>query len=127
MKAYLDSRTDNSPALFVVINTDGTSTNYVNVLEEWFRYYSKRLDFKVTPPTLRHTLAAHLVQKGMPFEGIKTLLGQLPEYIPSCLIMLIRKSMMIGRKITSFYMKMENCLKRGAFSKIVAVRTKRQI
>ncbi|OXS76979.1 hypothetical protein B1B04_00840 [Lysinibacillus sp. KCTC 33748] len=75
LKAYLDSRTDNSPALFVVLNSDGTSTNDVNILEEWFRYYSKRLGFKVTPHILRHTLAAHLAQKGMPIEGIQTLLG----------------------------------------------------
>lgn len=75
LKAYLDSRTDNSPALFVVLNTEGTSTNDFNVLEEWFRYYSKRLGFKVTPHTLRHTLAAHLAQKGMPIEGIQALLG----------------------------------------------------
>ncbi|WP_276207751.1 MULTISPECIES: tyrosine-type recombinase/integrase [unclassified Lysinibacillus] len=31
--------------------------------------------FLVTPHTLRHNLAAHLAQKGMPIKGIQTLLG----------------------------------------------------
>lgn len=75
LKAYLDSRDDNSPFVFVVLNSDGSTSNSVNVIEEWFRYYSKRLGFKVTPHTLRHTLATHLAQKGMPLECIQVLLG----------------------------------------------------
>ncbi|MEQ6356889.1 tyrosine-type recombinase/integrase [Lysinibacillus sp. M3] len=75
LKAYLDSRTDNYPTLFVLFNSDGTRTNNGKIVEEWFRYYSKKLGFKVTPHTLRHTFAAHLAQRGMPVECIRTLLG----------------------------------------------------
>lgn len=75
LKVYLDSRADQLPFVFVVLNSIGTSSNSENLVEEWFRYYSKQLGFKVTPHTLRHTFAAHLAQKGMKIEYIQALLG----------------------------------------------------
>ncbi|WOV88045.1 tyrosine-type recombinase/integrase [Sporosarcina oncorhynchi] len=75
LKAYLDSRSDDSPSVFLLFNSDGTLPKNSNMLAEWFRYYSKRLEFKVTPHTLRHTLAAHLARKGMPLVYIQALMG----------------------------------------------------
>jgi integrase/recombinase XerD len=75
LKAYLESRTDNLPVVFAVLNTDGSLENNCNVIEEWFRYYSRQLGFKVTPHTMRHTCAAQMAQRGMPVECIQALLG----------------------------------------------------
>jgi site-specific recombinase XerD len=75
LKVYLESRTDNLTEVFVLFNSDGTLSKNSNIVEEWFRYYSKSLGFKLTPHTLRHTLAAHLAQKGMPLPCIQELLG----------------------------------------------------
>lgn len=74
-KAYLDSRTDNLAVVFAVLNTEGSLENNCNVIEGWFRYYSKQLGFKVTPHTMRHTCAAHMAQRGMPLECIQAILG----------------------------------------------------
>ncbi|WP_339250844.1 tyrosine-type recombinase/integrase [Sporosarcina sp. FSL W8-0480] len=74
LKAYLDSRTDDLPDVFVLSNTVGV-TKHPNVVGEWFRYYSRSLGVKVSPHTMRHTFAAHLAQKGMPLECIQELMG----------------------------------------------------
>jgi len=46
-----------------------------DLVELNFREYSKTLDFRVTPHTMRHTFAAHLTEKGMDFCYIQELLG----------------------------------------------------
>ncbi|MBS4195771.1 tyrosine-type recombinase/integrase [Bacillus sp. FJAT-49870] len=74
LKVYLESRTDNLPFLFL----GGKWKNrpiYRQQVSEWFAKCSKRLGFKVTPHTLRHTFAAHCAQKGMPLDYIQVLLG----------------------------------------------------
>lgn len=44
-------------------------------MSEKFQTISEQLGFRVHPHLLRHTFAAHLAQRGMPFVGIQTLLG----------------------------------------------------
>lgn len=76
LKAYLETRADSSPLVFLILNSSGnTNVKSANLVEEWFRYYSNRLGFKVAPHTLRHTFAAHLAYKGMPLECIQELMG----------------------------------------------------
>jgi site-specific recombinase XerD len=75
LKIYLDSRTDDSPYVFLSVTLKDRSI-HPDTVGQWFtKYYTKRLGFKVTPHTLRHTFAAHLAQKGMPIECIQSLLG----------------------------------------------------
>lgn len=75
LKEYLSTRTDDLPNLFLIYNSEGTTSNSAKILEEWFRYYSNCLGIKVAPHTMRHTFAAHLAQKGMPFDCIQVLMG----------------------------------------------------
>lgn len=74
LKEYMESCPANSPYVFASpllvdrpIHPDSVG--------KWFRKYSEELGFKVTPHTLRHTFAAHLVRKGMPIDYIQILLG----------------------------------------------------
>ncbi|WP_019243122.1 MULTISPECIES: tyrosine-type recombinase/integrase [Bacillus] len=73
LKAYLRTRRDNLP--FVFINRLETTTIGTKSVVYGFINYRKELDFYVSPHTLRHTFAAHLVMKGMPVVSIQTLLG----------------------------------------------------
>jgi site-specific recombinase XerD len=75
LKAYLDSRTDNCPFVFALVNSNGRRSKYARLVNSKFLNYSKQLGFKVTPHMLRHTFAAHLAKKGMPLECIQVLLG----------------------------------------------------
>lgn len=73
LEAYLDSRLDNLPAVFV--NPHATRPIGISWINKRFQSYSKQLGFRITPHTLRHTFAAHLAQRGMPLTAIQKLLG----------------------------------------------------
>lgn len=73
LKAYLRTRSDNLS--FVFINRFETTTIGTRMIVRGFKNYRKELGFYVSPHTLRHTFAAHLVMKGMPLVSIQTLLG----------------------------------------------------
>ncbi|WP_160909772.1 tyrosine-type recombinase/integrase [Pontibacillus yanchengensis] len=73
LKAYLDTREDELPFLFV--NTTSTGPVLIRTVQSRLGKYAKKLGFRLTPHTLRHTFAAHLATKGMPFECIQALLG----------------------------------------------------
>jgi integrase/recombinase XerD len=74
LKDYLQDRGDDSPALFV--NRRGTrlTDRYVEIL---VKRHAKRAGIKkkVTPHTLRHTFATHLLQNQANIMVIKDLLG----------------------------------------------------
>lgn len=72
LRDYLNKRVSNSPYLF--INTKGRPYN-IRTVQHHFERFSKILELKITPHTLRHTFAAHLAEKGMPLVAIQTLLG----------------------------------------------------
>ena len=73
LKKYLNQRKDELPYVFV--NTSGTGPICFRTIQKKFKRYERELGFRMTPHTLRHTFAAHLAAKGMPIEGIQTLLG----------------------------------------------------
>ncbi|MGN7175619.1 site-specific tyrosine recombinase/integron integrase [Cytobacillus sp. SAFR-174] len=72
LKTYLNHLDSSSPYLFP--NKKGSPLSR-DLVEQLFRNYSKALEFRVTPHTLRHTFAAHLAEKGMNFSYIQELLG----------------------------------------------------
>lgn len=72
LKIYLDLRQEDSEFLFSNQRGEMLSPNFV---EKRFQAYSKALEFKVTPHTMRHTFAAHLAQKNVPQIYIQDLLG----------------------------------------------------
>jgi site-specific recombinase XerD len=74
LKAHVEDRPNDTPYVFVSPRLQDRPIN-PDAVGNWFRLYSKKLGFRVTPHTLRHTFAAHLAQKGMPFEYIQILLG----------------------------------------------------
>ncbi|MDQ0154248.1 tyrosine-type recombinase/integrase [Robertmurraya andreesenii] len=74
LKRYLDSRRDNQPYVFLSVVLKNRPIDK-NTVGSRFRKYSKCLEFKFTPHTIRYTFTAHLAQKGMPLECIQTLLG----------------------------------------------------
>jgi site-specific recombinase XerD len=74
LKAYLDSRADNLPYVFLTLRFKDRAI-HPDTVGQLFRAYSKRLEFKVTPHTLRHTFAAHLASRRMPLDCIQVLLG----------------------------------------------------
>jgi site-specific recombinase XerD len=74
LQDYLDSRTDELPSVFLSLRYKSGPIN-PDTVGQLFRAYSKRLAFKVTPHTLRHTFAANFARKGMPLECIQVLMG----------------------------------------------------
>lgn len=70
LQAYLNKRKDHLPYVFLnMLETRPLRKN------NEFQTFTNELGFRVTHHILRHTFAAHLAQKGMPLEYIKTLLG----------------------------------------------------
>lgn len=75
LKEYLDSRTDNNKALFVSLKAPyGRLT--VSGVEEILRRLGKSTNIaKVHPHRFRRTMATNILNKGMPIEEVKQLLG----------------------------------------------------
>ncbi len=73
LQEYLNARESDLP--YVFLNSSRTGPAIKRTINYQFDRYSEQLGFRVTPHVLRHTFAAHLAKKGMPLNGIQTLLG----------------------------------------------------
>ena len=75
LQAYLDSRTDDCPALFVSLDASATRLSICGV-ETRLRDLGKKCGvLRVHPHKFRRTLATHAIDKGMPVEQVQKLLG----------------------------------------------------
>lgn len=75
LKAYLDSRKDANPALFVTLRAPHERIQ-IGGIEHRLRNMGKRLNIsKVHPHKFRRTLATMAIDKGMPIEQLQRLLG----------------------------------------------------
>lgn len=75
LQEYLDSRADNSPALFVSLRAPYERIK-IGGIEHRLREMGKRLNIpKVHPHKFRRTLATMAIDKGMPIEQLQRLLG----------------------------------------------------
>lgn len=75
LQNYLDSRTDNNPALFVSLKAPFKRL-LIGGVEIRLRELGKRLNLqKVHPHKFRRTLATTAIDKGMPIEQVQQLLG----------------------------------------------------
>ncbi len=75
LQQYLDSRTDDNPALFVSLRAPYERIK-IGGIEHRFREMGKRLNIhKVHPHKFRRTLATLAIDKGMPIEQLQQLLG----------------------------------------------------
>lgn len=75
LQQYLDSRTDDNPALFVSLRAPYERIK-IGGIEHRFREIGKRLNIpKVHPHKFRRTLATVAIDKGMPIEQLQQLLG----------------------------------------------------
>ena len=75
LQEYLDSRTDDNPALFVSLRTPHERMQ-IGGIEHRLREMGKRLNIpKVHPHKFRRTLATMAIDKGMPIEQLQRLLG----------------------------------------------------
>ena len=72
---YLESRTDNNPALFVTLQSPHERIK-IGGIETRLREIGKKLNImKVHPHKFRRTLATMAIDKGMPIEQLQRLLG----------------------------------------------------
>ena len=72
---YLESRTDDNPALFVSLKSPHERLK-IGGIEVRLREYGKKLGLqKVHPHKFRRTLATMAIDKGMPIEQLQQLLG----------------------------------------------------
>lgn len=75
LKNYLDSRTDDNPALFVSMLSPYNRLE-ISGVEVRLRKLGRRLGIaKVHPHKFRRTLATRAIDKGMPIEQVQRLLG----------------------------------------------------
>lgn len=75
LQAYLDSRIDDNPALFVSLKSPYNRMN-IGGIEVRLRLLGQRLGMtKVHPHKFRRTLATMAIDKGMPIEQLQQLLG----------------------------------------------------
>ena len=75
LQGYLDSRTDDNPALFVTLRAPHERIR-IGGIEHRLREMGKRLCIqKVHPHKFRRTLATMAIDKGMPIEQLQRLLG----------------------------------------------------
>ena len=75
LQEYLDSRTDENPALFVTLRAPYERIQ-IGGIEHRLREMGKRLNIqKVHPHKFRRTLATMAIDKGMPIEQLQKLLG----------------------------------------------------
>ncbi len=75
LQEYLDSRTDENPALFVTLRSPHERMQ-IGGIEYRLREMGRRLNIqKVHPHKFRRTLATMAIDKGMPIEQLQRLLG----------------------------------------------------
>lgn len=75
LQEYLDSRTDDNPALFVTLKAPYRRFQ-IGGIEHRFREMGRKLNItKVHPHKFRRTLATMAIDKGMPIEQLQRLLG----------------------------------------------------
>lgn len=75
LQNYLDSRTDNNPALFVTLRAPHDRL-MIGGVESRLRELGRQLNLpKVHPHKFRRTLATSAIDKGMPIEQVQQLLG----------------------------------------------------
>ena len=75
LKNYLDSRTDENPALFVSLQNPHNRL-HISGVEIRLREMGRKLGIpKVHPHKFRRTLATRAIDKGMPIEQVQQLLG----------------------------------------------------
>lgn len=75
LQNYLESRTDNNPALFVTLRIPHNRLK-IGGIETRLREFGKKLGLKkVHPHKFRRTLATMAIDKGMPIEQLQQLLG----------------------------------------------------
>jgi site-specific recombinase XerD len=75
LQEYLDSRTDDNPALFVSLRAPHNRIK-IGGIEHRLREMGKQLNIpKVHPHKFRRTLATMAIDKGMPIEQLQRLLG----------------------------------------------------
>ena len=75
LQNYIDSRTDDEPALFVTLREPHTRIT-IGGIESRLRKFGKSLKIeKVHPHKFRRTLATMAIDKGMPIEQLQQLLG----------------------------------------------------
>lgn len=75
LQNYIDSRTDDNPALFVTLRSPYERIK-IGGIETRLREMGKALDIeKVHPHKFRRTLATMAIDKGMPIEQLQQLLG----------------------------------------------------
>ena len=75
LQAYLESRDDDNPALFISLCKPFRRLQ-ISGVEIRLRELGRRLDInKVHPHKFRRTLATRAIDKGMPIEQVQVLLG----------------------------------------------------
>ena len=75
LSEYLESRSDDCPALFVSLNNPASRIT-INAVEIRLRELGRELGLsKVHPHKFRRTLATTAIDKGMPIEQVQALLG----------------------------------------------------
>ena len=75
LKEYIDSRTDNNPALFVSLDRRHDRLK-ISGVEIRIRELGRKLNLtKIYPHKFRRTMATRAIDKGMPIEQVQQLLG----------------------------------------------------
>ena len=75
LQRYLDSRTDNNPALFVTLDAPFNRLK-ISGVEIRIRELGRSLGLnKIHPHKFRRTMATRAIDKGMPIEQVQKILG----------------------------------------------------
>lgn len=75
IKRYLDSRTDNNPALFVTLDRPHERLK-ISGVEIRLRQLARKLNIeRIHPHKFRRTMATRAIDKGMPIEQVQKILG----------------------------------------------------